>query len=303
MLFRSIDALGLTQLSIFERTLQLIGSPKGERKNFFETLPLNDPKAFAILNDQKFSGIFQFAGGALQGLSKTITIESLDDIVAITALARPGPMATGGAHEWCRRRAGIEDVETVHPLLTELTKDTYGVLIYQEQIMAIAREIGKMSWEDTSELRKTISRSLGEEHFNKFWEAFKTGAESQGVPEFTAKKIWDSMKTFGAYAFNKSHAVAYGIVSYYCCWLKAYHPVEFCAATLDAEPDPLKQIKILRELEKEGIGYLPYDIDHSEGQWNVAEKDGKKTLIGPLDRKSTRLNSSHIPLSRMPSSA
>lgn len=275
-----IDALGLTQLSVFERTLELIGVT--DVKGWFESLPLDDPKAFAILNEHKFSGIFQFMGSALQGLSKTITIDKLDDIVSITALARPGPMATGGANDWCRRRAGIDEVIYPHPLMEELTKDTYGIIIYQEQIMQIARAIGKMSWEDTSELRKTISKSLGKEHFDKFWVKFRDGAVSQGMEEYIAQKIWDTMNTFGAYAFNKSHAVAYGVVSYYCCYLKAHYPLEFCAATLDAEKDPLQQIKTLRELHFEGINYIPFDLDHSTDQWTVAEKDGEKFLMGPL---------------------
>lgn len=275
-----IDALGLTQLSVFERVLQLIGVK--DIRGWFEKLPLDDPKAFAILNDQRFSGIFQFMGAALQGLSKTITIDKLDDIVSITALARPGPMATGGANDWCLRRSGAEKVVYPHPLMESLTKDTYGIIVYQEQIMQIARTVGLMSWEDTSELRKTISKSLGEEVFNKFWIKFREGAMSQGMEEHVARKIWDTMKTFGAYAFNKSHAVAYGVVSYYCCYLKAYYPIEFCAATLDAEKDPLKQIQMLRELEKEGVGYIPFDIDHSDKEWNVIERDGKKTLVGPI---------------------
>ena len=166
--------------------------------------------------------------------------------------------------------------------MESLTKDTYGIIVYQEQIMQIARSIGKMSWEDTSELRKTISKSLGEEVFNTFWLKFREGAMSQGMEEHVARKIWDTMKTFGAYAFNKSHAVAYGVVSYYCCYLKAYHPIEFCAATLDAEKDPLKQIQMLRELEKEGVGYIPFDIDHSDKEWNVIERDKKKVLVGPI---------------------
>ena len=108
-----IDALGLTQLSVFERTLELIGVK--DIRGWFEKLPLDDPKAFAILNDQKFSGIFQFMGAALQGLSKTITIDNLDDIVSITALARPGPMATGGANDWCERRSGNSRSSTRTP--------------------------------------------------------------------------------------------------------------------------------------------------------------------------------------------
>jgi DNA polymerase-3 subunit alpha len=275
-----IDALGLTQLSVFERTLQLIGKPA--ISGWLETLPLDDQKAFDVLNEGKFSGIFQFAGGALQGLTRQVTVETLDDIVSITALARPGPMASGGANSWVRRRSGLEEITSFHPMLLELTKDTYGVIIYQEQVMTISREIGKMDWPDVSDLRKAISKSMGREALESFWEKFKTGAEENGIDENTAARIWEYIYTFGSYGFNRSHAVAYGVVSYWCCWLKAYHPIEFAAATLDAESDPLKQIKLLRELHQEGIGYIPFDLEHSTERWTVAERDGCKILIGPL---------------------
>jgi DNA-directed DNA polymerase III PolC len=275
-----IDALGLTQLSVFERTLQLIGKPA--ISGWLETLPLDDQKAFDVLNEGKFSGVFQFMGGALQGLTRQIKVDRLEDIVSITALARPGPMASGGANSWVRRRSGLEEITSFHPMLLELTKDTYGVIIYQEQVMQIAREIGKMDWPDVSDLRKAISKSMGREALESFWEKFKTGAEENGIDENTAARIWEYIYTFGSYGFNRSHAVAYGVVSYWCCWLKAYHPIEFAAATLDAESDPLKQIKLLRELHQEGIGYIPFDLEHSTERWTVAERDGCKILIGPL---------------------
>jgi len=275
-----IDALGLTQLSIFERTLQLMGKP--DVSGWLEKLPMEDQKAFDVLNDHKFAGIFQFMGGALQSLVKQVKITRIDDIISITALARPGPMATGGAMSWVKRRAGIEKISSLHPLLTELTKETYGVIVYQEQVMQIARQIGKMSWADTSELRKAMSKSLGKEFFDQYWLKFRSGALENGIEEETAKAIWDQINTFGSWAFNLSHAVAYGTVSYYCCWLKAHYPMEFSAATLDAENDPMKQIRLLRELYKEGIDYVPFDIDHSTGKWEVAEKEGKKILVGPL---------------------
>lgn len=276
-----IDALGLTQLSIFERTLQLIGKP--DITGYLETIPLDDPKAFQILNDGKFSGIFQFTGQALKSLTKQVTIDKLDDMVSITALARPGPMATGGAGAWVKRRNGTEPVTTVHPMLTELTKDTYGVVVFQETVMNVVRTMGNFSWEDTSAIRKAMSGRLGDEFFERYWLNFKKGAAENGVNEGDAKKVWDQICTMGSWAFNKSHAVAYGIVSYWTCWLKAYHPHEFAAATLDAEKNPIAQIQLLRELKEEGLEYLPVDTEQSTDRWSFAERDGKKTLIGPLN--------------------
>lgn len=275
-----IDALGLTQLSIFERTLELIGKP--DISGFLETIPLNDQKAFDVLNAGRFSGIFQFTGQALKSLTKQVNIESLEDMISITALARPGPMATGGANSWVKRRTGVEKVTTQHPMLTELTKDTYGIVIFQETVMNIVRHMGKMSWEDTSAIRKAMSGRLGDEFFSGYWVKFRDGAMENGVEERIAKEIWDQINTFGSWAFNRSHAVAYGIVSYWTCWLKAYYPMEFAAATLDAEDDPVKQIATLRELQKEGIDYIPVDVEHSTDRWALAQKEGKSVLVGPL---------------------
>lgn len=276
-----IDALGLTQLSIFERTLELIGEKPVS--GWLEKLPLDDPAAFEVLNAAKFTGLFQFTGTAMRQLAGQIKFRNIEDIIAMTALARPGPLASGGAQSWIKRQRGEEPPTTAHPMLDELTKETYGVVIYQETVMRIVREMGCMSWEDTSAIRKSMSGRLGDEFFAQFWVKFRDGAAKNGVDEATAKGIWDQINTFGSWSFNRSHAVAYGIVSYWCCWLKAHHPVEFAAATLDAEKLPSKQIAILRELAREGVAYVAVDPDHSTDRWSIADKDGVRTLIGPLN--------------------
>jgi DNA polymerase III alpha subunit len=275
-----IDALGLTQLSVFERTLQLIGKP--DRSGWLETIPFNDQAAFDVINKGHFAGIFQFMGGALQSLAKQVTVSQLSDIVAITALARPGPLATGGANAWVRRKNGQEPVEYPHPLFEPYLKDTLGTVIYQEQVMEIGRQIGDLSWEDVTQLRKAMSRSLGKEFFNRYGDPWKKAAIAKGIPENVVNEVWDDLCAYGSWSFNLSHAVAYGIVSYWCCYLKAHHPVEFAAATLDAETDPAKQIKLLRELKGEGVDYIPVDPEHSTNLWVPATKDGRRVLVGPL---------------------
>lgn len=275
-----IDALGLTQLSIFERCLELIGEKPVS--GWLEKLPLDDQAAFKVLNDGHFSGIFQFTGTSIRSLAQRIHYSTIDDIVATTALGRPGPLATGGAQSWILRKAGEEKVSSIHPMLTELTKETFGVVLYQEQVMRIVREMGKMSWEDTSAIRKAMSGRLGTEFFEAYWIKFKKGALENGLDEFTAKAIWDQINTFGSWAFNLSHAVAYGVMSYYCCWLKAHHPIEFAAATLDMEPEPAKQIALLREMAAEGVEYQAVDAEHSTDKWRPVKKNGKTILVGPL---------------------
>lgn len=275
-----IDALGLTQLSIFEDCLELMG--KGTEYRFLEGLPLDDEKAFQVLNDGHFSGIFQFEGIALQSLTKAVTVVSFEDIVSITALARPGPLNTGGATRWTEIKNGKRPVELIHPDVDEYLASSSGIVIYQEQVMQIGRALGSLSWEDVSALRKAMSKSLGEEFFNQYAQKFlPTASEKIGAER--AKKLWDELCAYGSWAFNRSHAVAYGLVSYYCCWLKAHHPVEFAAATLNHQEDPERQLKLLRELDAEGIKYLPVDKETSTNRWTVKnEEDGSRVLVGPV---------------------
>lgn len=273
-----IDVLGLTQLSVIEDALQMIGMTMED----LERVPKDDQAAFDVLNRGDFSGIFQWNGNALQSLTKQISVDRFDDIVAISALARPGPLATGGATEWTKRRMLGAIPPGIHPMLDELTKDTYGIVIYQEQVMRIVREMGSLSWEDTSSVRKGMSKRRGTDFFDKFKARFVAGAAGNGVSAEEANEIWEKINTFGAWAFNKSHAVAYGHISYWSCWLKAHHPFEFAAAVLSHESDPMRQIEILREMRAEGYDYVPVDAEQSADKWIAGSRDGKKVLVGPL---------------------
>jgi DNA polymerase III alpha subunit len=272
-----IDVLGLTQLSIFERILELIGQEP--RSGWLEKIPTNDPAAFEVLNKNRYCGIFQFDANAMRGLARQIQFDSLDDIIAATALVRPGPLASGSTQLWVDRRAGNSMITYPHPMLQEYLEETLGVPVYQEQVLKIGRELGDLSWADVTALRKAMSKSLGAEYFSQYGDKWKAVAISKGLPADVANKFWDDMCQFGAWAFNKAHSVSYAYVSYWCCWLKAHYPVEFAAATLDAEAAPERQIALLRELAEEGIGYVPVDPEHSTDKWEARE-DGR--LLGPL---------------------
>jgi DNA polymerase III alpha subunit len=269
-----IDALGLTQLSVFEEALQLAGL---DRNKLFD-LPLDDKKAFDILNSKRFAGIFQFNGIALQSIVEKVEIKNLNDIAAINALSRPGPLASGQATKWIEIKQGKVKVTYPHQLFKPFLQDTLGVVVYQEQVMKICREIGDMSWEDVTAIRKAMSRSLGAEFFNQYGEKWKAGARKKKIPDDVLDKVWTEMCAFGAWAFNLSHALAYAIVSYYCCWLKVYYPLQFAAATLTYTKSPDMQIKLLRELASEGVEYVPVDLDKSTHKWAVVDNK----LIGPL---------------------
>lgn len=274
-----IDMLGLTQLSIFERTLQMLKKPF---QGYLESLPFDDRKAFDVLNAKQYSGIFQFNGRALQSLSKQITFTQLEDIIAVTALARPGPMGSGSALRWVKRRIGEEPVEYPHPAFQPYLEESLGTMIYQETIMNLGRNIGDLSWDDVTQLRKSMSKSLGKEYFDQFGDRWKAGARKKGIPANVLDKVWDDMCAYGNWSFNRAHAVAYGMVSYYCCYLKAHYPLEFAAATLDAESDAIKQIKVLRELHYEGVKYQPVDAQHSTLNWEIKGRGKQRVLVGPL---------------------
>ena len=529
-----IDALGLTQLSIFEDALEMANLPRG----FLETLPLDDQEAFNVLNKQQWAGIFQFNGLALQSLAKQVNINKFEDIVNITALARPGALTSGGATAWVNRKNTLEGrgnadtpVTYPHELFRPYLEETLGVVTYQEQVMNIGREVGDLSWEDVTALRKAMSKSLGKEFFDQFGDRWKAGAIKKGIPQGVLDKVWDdlclsgdtvlinpfpskgvhrtitlkqlydrgglgptdkgtgarkrqsllmwdgeSLKPFenwgvsysgkkityrlttesgnsikatadhkflmsdgswkrlkeislgdcvmsdagpiptarkepkrtgsgghnwwwklkegipnyeegkrwlranfkncevckqapyeethhvnmdhednrienlmavcrkchkrlhaahagypkawekgrgafsdavvsieefgeedvydvhmpaphhnfladgiivhncayGAWGFNKSHSVAYGLISYWCCWLKAHFPFEFAAATLNHIDDPMKMISVLREMAAEGYDYVPVDAAKSVLKWSTLNVDGQRKLLGPL---------------------
>jgi DNA polymerase III alpha subunit len=266
-----IDALGLRTLSILQDCLDSIG----QTRQWLVDYPLDDVSAFEVLNAERYAGIFQFEGAAMQSLTRQMKVRSFYDLQVIGALARPGPLHCGAATDFIVRRVGNASVTHMHPSVEPITRETYGIVIYQEQVMAIAREVGKLSWSDVTELRKAMSKSLGDEFFNRYWERFAAGAAEHGISMTDADKIWKRMCTFGSWAFNKSHSVSYGIISYWCCLLKAHYPLEFAAACLRNERNEDQGIRVLRDLVKEGYAYRPIDPEANELSWHV--RDGVLT--------------------------
>jgi DNA polymerase III alpha subunit len=269
-----IDALGLRILSVLQDALDQIGKDR----DWLVQYPLDDTAAFDILNAERYAGIFQFEGYALQSLCRQMKVQMFDDLQVIGALARPGPLHCGAATQFIARRIGTEAITHMHPLIAPITEGTYGIVIYQEQVMAITRVVGQMDWQDVSELRKAMSRSMGEEFFNTYWTKFQKGANAQGIGTSEARAIWDKVCTFGSWAFNKSHSVSYGLISYWCCVLKAHYPLEYAAACLRNEKDSEQGVRILRDLANEGFKYKAVDPERSGLEWGVV--DG--VLLGGL---------------------
>jgi DNA polymerase III alpha subunit len=261
-----IDVLGLRTLGILEDS--------GVDVDWYN-LKFDDPATYDIFNSQRLSCIFQFEGQAMRSLSKMIKFESMVEIDAITALARPGPFGAGIVGDYLQRKAG-KPYESIHPLVQATMQDTCGLPLYQEQTMAIVRDIGKFNWEETSYVRKAISKRFGKEYFNKLFDKFIEGAVSQGISREAAEKTWDLVNSMGAWQMNKAHTYSYAVISYWTAYLKAHHPLEFVAANLRSARDQESATELLREMAKEGITHVPFDLKLSEENWCV--KEGK--LIG-----------------------
>lgn len=264
-----IDALGLKTLSVIDDCCAMAGI---DPKTLY-SLPLDIEEAFEPFKQDRVAGIFQFEGYAVRSLMRQMGVEHFDDIVALTSLARPGPLHSGSANIFIARRTGQEDWEYQHPLMHDHTSHTFGTIVYQEQVMSITRDLGDMDWQDVNTLRRAMSKSLGEEFFNKFKEKFLGGTRRKGMPDDVAGRIWDDMCTFGSWAFNLSHAVSYAVISYWCAYLKVKHPLEFAVAHLRRASSDDHVFRLLRELDKEGYDIVPFDAAKSDVNWSA--KEGK----------------------------
>ncbi len=191
-----IDALGLRTLGIIEDS----GVVTAEQ---LYSLKLDDPAVLDIFNQRKYTGIFQFEGQSQRTISAQVFVDDFRTVDHLTALARPGPLGGGATGKYISRKAGNEPVTYTHPALAELLQDTYGVVLYQEQVMRIVRDIGKFSWDETTVIRKAMSGRKGKEFFDKQGEKFIAGAAQDGIDEFTAHEIWNEICSFGAWGMNK----------------------------------------------------------------------------------------------------
>lgn len=271
-----IDALGLSTLGVIEDA----GVVTGEE---LYALKLDDPAVFDLFNAGKFAGIFQFEGTSQRSITAQIEIRSFQEIDHVTALARPGPLGGGATNKYIARHAGRAPVEASHPRIAHMLEDTYGVVLYQEQVMQIVRDVGKFSWDQTTAIRKAMSGRKGKEYFDKQGESFVVGAAQDGIDEPTARLIWDELCSFGAWGMNKSHTCAYAVIAYWCAWMKVYHPVAYAAACLRHADDEDKALAILRDIVAEGVPYVAFDIERSEVDWAAVDGElvgGFRNLVG-----------------------
>lgn len=255
-----MDFLGLKTLTVIEDTLALIR--KGEPNFSLKNIPLDDPAAFALYNRGETIGLFQMESGGMTSLSKQFDVKKLDDIIALIALYRPGPMEL--IPEYVKAKKGITPIKYLHPLLEDICADTYGVMIYQEQVMAAASKLAGYSLAQADLLRRAMGKKDKEKMAKERGNFLEGCARTNKIPQKKANAIFDLLEKFAGYGFNKSHSAAYGVISYQTAYLKAHYPVEFMAGLLSNEINNTEKISVfVGECKRMGISILPPDINRS----------------------------------------
>src|SRR6184192_1115432 len=270
-----MDFLGLKTLTVIEDTLTLIR--KREPSFSLKDIPLDDPPAFALYNRGETIGLFQMESGGMTSLSKQLDVKKLDDIIALIALYRPGPMEL--IPEYVKAKKGITPIKYLHPLLEEICADTYGVMIYQEQVMAAASKLAGYSLAQGDLLRRAMGKKDKEKMAKERRNFIDGCARTNNIPEKKANAIFDLLEKFAGYGFNKSHSAAYGVISYHTAYLKAHYPVEFMAGLLSNEINNTEKISVfVGECKRMGISILPPDINKSGLKFTPESQDGKMAI-------------------------
>jgi len=256
-----LDALGLKTLSVISDTLKSIKTRTGEDVNL-SILDFKDPNVYKILSEGYTKGVFQAEATPYTNLLMKMGVDKFEDLVASNALVRPGAMNTVGA-SYINRKHGKEAVNYVHANIRPFIENTYGVIIYQEQVMQACVYLGKMSWSEADKVRKIIGKKKDAKEFDQFKDKFIAGA-SEYISEAKAKTLWQNFEAHAGYSFNRSHAVAYSMLSYYTAWLKNYYPLEFMFSILKNENDKDARTEYLIEAKRLGLKVLLPHINESE---------------------------------------
>jgi DNA polymerase III subunit alpha len=262
-----MDFLGLRNLTVLDDALHNIKANLGETV-VLEDLPLDDPKTFELLARGDTLGVFQLDGGPMRALLRSMRPDNFEDISAVGALYRPGPMGANSHNEYADRKNGRKPVVPIHKELEEPLKDilgdTFGLIVYQEQVMAIAQRVAGYSLGQADLLRRAMGKKKKSE-LDKQFENFSTGMKDRNFSQAAVQTLWDILLPFSDYAFNKAHSAAYGLVSYWTAYLKANYPAEYMAALLTSVGDDKDKSAIyLAECRNMGITVLPPDVNASE---------------------------------------
>jgi DNA polymerase-3 subunit alpha len=265
-----VDFLGLKTLTAIQECVEAI-KIHARKEIDWVNLPLDDGPTFDLLNQGRTLGIFQLESGGMQDLARNLHLDKFEEIIAVGALYRPGPMDM--IPSFINRKHGREAIEYDHPWMREILAETYGIMVYQEQVMQIASKLAKYSLGEGDVLRRAMGKKDAEQ-MAKQREKFRQGALEMGIDEKTSMQIFDKMEKFAAYGFNKSHAAAYGFLSYVTAYFKANYPGEWMAALMTCDRDDLSKVaKFIRECQAMNISILPPDVNEAHAAF-VATPQG-----------------------------
>ncbi|MFW6148528.1 MAG: DNA polymerase III subunit alpha [Atribacterota bacterium] len=265
-----MDFLGLRTLSVINNTLKIIRNTRKENIDI-DNIPLNDKKVYQLLSRGDCCGLFQLESSGMIDLVKRMEPQNIEDITALLALFRPGPLGSGMIDDFINRKKGKIKIKYLHPQLEKILQDTYGVIVYQEQVMRIASELAGFSLGQADILRKAMGKKK-KEVMKKQHQLFINGAVKNGIEKKTAEEIYDLIAYFAGYGFNKSHSVSYAFVSYQTAYLKAHYPVEYMAALLTSiMQNTDKVVRYIKECQNMNLKILPPDINESLSDFTVVD--------------------------------
>ena len=272
-----MDILGLRNLTTIEKTLELIEKNYGEKIDIYN-IPLNDEKTFELLKKADTTGVFQLESAGMRRYLKELKPTDLEDIIVMVAAFRPGPMEF--IPTYIARKNGLERVEYLHPKLKPILESTYGVAIYQEQVIKIANQMAGFSLSEADVLRKAVGKKI-KKLLDEQSEKFIKGLMDNGIGAVTAERIWHFIEPFARYGFNRSHAACYALIAYQTAYLKSNYPSEFMTSLLNAESFDMDRVAILMaEAKKMGIDILSPDINESLENFTLIKNEGEKIRFG-----------------------
>ena len=264
-----LDALGLKTLSVISDTLKSIKERTGKDINLSE-ISFDDKAVYKTLSEGYTKGVFQAEATPYTNLLIKMGVDKFEDLAASNALVRPGAMNTVGA-SYIKRKHGEEAVEYVHPIMKPFTENTYGVIIYQEQVMQACVHLGGMTWSEADKVRKIIGKKKDATEFDQFKDKFIEGAEKH-ISKKQAQHLWHDFEAHAGYSFNRSHAVAYSMLSYQTAWLKTYYPLEFMFSILKNENDKDARTEYLIEAKRLGLKVLLPHINESDVYFSLQKE-------------------------------
>ncbi|WP_346839362.1 DNA polymerase III subunit alpha [Microbulbifer sp. SAOS-129_SWC] len=271
------DFLGLRTLTIIDWAKHMVDEQRareGKEPLVIEALPLDDPDTYAMIKRAETTAVFQLESRGMKDLIKRLQPDNLEDMIALVALFRPGPLQSGMVDDFINRKHGraqvaYPDAKYQHEKLKPILEPTYGVIVYQEQVMQIAQELAGYTLGGADMLRRAMGKKKPEE-MAKQRATFEDGAKAQGVDPDLAIKIFDLVEKFAGYGFNKSHSAAYALVSYQTAWLKAHYPAQFMAATMSSDMDKTdKVVTFIEECRAMGLDLVPPDVNLGSYQFSV----------------------------------